>query len=60
MSLDLPFGSEDLMQIGRYDEPDCLGCSDEGHIEWGSRIVPCPDCRPAEFDYTIDVGEVEP
>lgn len=60
MSLDTPFGSEDLMQIGRYDEPDCATCEDTKFVEWGSRMVPCYDCCADAFDYAVDVGEVEP
>lgn len=57
MNLDLPFG----MDSGPIQyEPDCATCGDERFVEWGTRTVPCPDCRPAEHDYAIDVGPLDP
>jgi hypothetical protein len=61
MSLDTPFGSEDLMQIGRYEEPDCATCEDEGRTERpDGTTVPCWVCRPDEYDHVVACGGIEP
>lgn len=55
MRLDLPFSFDPDPQ-----EPACVICGDSGFIERGEQLLPCPDCREAEYEHVIACGGVEP